>query len=328
MFEIILANSKKFYCDENTTIFEAAKKEQILLEHSCLSARCRSCLVKIISGHTVNNEDELVLSVEEKQENYVLSCNAKPKSNLVLDITDLGDETFIQKMIVPAKVNSIVNLTNDILKVVLRLPPSTIFKFNPGQYVNIIKGDIIRSYSISSYSSNNYLEFFIKKYDNGLMSNYWFNHVKVDDLLRLEGPLGTFFLRKPIFSNVVFLATGTGVAPVKAILESINQSNFNFKETKIWVITGARYETDIFWIPKTINKLNITFIPVLSKPGNNWNGECGYVQNVVLKLGIDLSDSQVYACGSLNMIESAKKLLIQNSLNEKQFFSDAFVETN
>ena len=330
MFEIALGNNKKFYCDENTTIFDDAKNANILLEHSCLSARCRSCAVKIISGQTQNVEDELVLTGDEKKQNYVLSCNAKPLSDLILDIEDLGDVTIFSKKIVPSKIDALAKLTDTVLKVTLRLPPTANYNFNAGQYVNLIKGELVRSYSIANSSTQtNNLEFFIKKYENGLMSKYWFEEAKIDDLLRIEGPLGSFFLRKTNCTNIVRLVTGTGVAPIKSILESLNECQLEFLETKFWVIVGARYEEDIFWnAPINSKILNLKYIPVLSKPNDNWKGEKGYVQDVVLKIGIDLNETQVYACGSNAMIESAKKLLFQNSLKEKQFFSDAFVETN
>lgn len=328
MFEINLKNNKSFLCDENTTIFQAAKSSGIFLEHSCLTARCRSCIVKIENGTTVNQQDELVLSEDERQQNYVLSCNAKPITNLDLDIEDLGDVTLYEKKIVPAKIKSIELITEDVIKVILRLPPTANFKFISGQYVNLIKGTINRSYSIAnSYSTNTELEFFIKKYENGLMSQYWFHEAKINDLLRVEGPLGSFFLRETKKKNIIFLATGTGVAPIKSILDELENNQFEgVNEKKIWIFVGARHEEDLFWYPKINNK--IIFIPTLSRVNEDWQGERGYVQDNVLKQNIDLKDAQVYACGSNEMIESAKKLLIMNSLEENQFYSDAFVQTN
>jgi CDP-4-dehydro-6-deoxyglucose reductase len=275
-------------------------------------------------------ETEIVLTDEERTQNYVLSCNAKPLSNLKLDIEDVGSVTIFSKKIVPAKVDSIEKITNDVIKIVFRLPPTANFDFNAGQYVNLIKGNLNRSYSIASKSNNNnQLEFFIKKYEQGLMSQYWFDEAKVNDLLRLEGPLGTFFLRDSVCHDIVFLATGTGVAPIKSILETMLESANKFADKKLWVIVGARYEEDLFWDPKEFkSQLNINFIPVLSRASSEWEGERGYVQDVVLKQTIDLKRTQVYACGSNTMIEAAKKLLIKNSLKENQFFSDAFVATN
>ena len=328
MYKIQLKNNKLFDCSPEETIFNAAKNSGINLDHSCLSARCRSCIVKVLHGKTKNIEDELVLTKEEKNDNFVLSCNAKPISDLKLDIEDLNGITFYDKKIVPAKVDFIKVETKDVIRISLRLPPNSDFKFNSGQYVNLNKGNLTRSYSIANkYSSKNQLEFFIKKYQNGLMSKYWFEDIKPNDLLRIEGPVGTFFLRKSNFKNIIFLATGTGVAPIIAMLEDIEEYSKEQTEKSFWLFVGARFKEDLFWTPK-IDKLNIKYIPVLSRQNNNWDGEKGYVQDVLLKQQIDLENAQVYACGSSEMINSAKELLFKNNLTENNFFSDAFVQTN
>ena len=328
MFKIKLKNNKTFTCDKDSTIFEAAKKSNIVLEHSCLSSRCRSCLVKILSGKTINKEEELVLTEEDKNENFVLSCNAKPLSDIELDIEDIGKIKLFEKKIIPSKISVIEKLTDDIIKIVLRLPPNSNFNFNSGQYVNIIKGSLTRSYSIANCSDHkNQLEFFIKKYENGLMSAYFFKEAKINDLLRLEGPIGTFFLRDSNLKNIVFLATGTGVAPIKSILEGLEKSHEQYQNKIFWLIVGARYQEDLFWNPN-FKILNIKYIPVLSRIDNDWKGEKGYVQDVVLKQQIDLENTQVYACGSNDMINSAKELFFKNNLKENNFFSDAFVQSN
>lgn len=330
MFNIKLRNGKSFTCDSNTTIFDAAKNNGIILEHSCLTARCRSCAVLVETGTMIDKLDDLVLSADEKSNNWTLSCNAIPNSDLVLDIEDLGDIKVYEKKIIPAKIQSINKLNDTVIEVSFRLPPNSNFGYNSGQYINIIKGNIKRSYSIANaYQENGILVFLIKKYENGLMSNYWFNEAKENDLLRVEGPVGSFFLRETDVENIIFLATGTGVAPIKAILENIADSPKKLSNKKIWIFSGARNENDIFWQPNELNKIsNLKYIPVLSRASEDWKGEKGYVQDILIKQNIPLENAQVYACGSNNMIESAKKLLIEKGLNKKNFFSDAFVATN
>ena len=329
MFQISLKNNKFFLCDKDTTIFQAAKNANIFLEHSCLTARCRSCIVKIKEGETVNNQEELVLSETEKAENFVLSCNAKPISDLLLDVEDLGNIVLHDKKIVPSKIDTIEYVTKDVLKIIVRLPPTANFNFVSGQYVNIIKGSLNRSYSIANMSGDNSkLTFYIKKYETGLMSEYWFNQAKANDLIRLEGPLGSFFFRKSTKKNIVFLATGTGIAPIKAILEQIETSKEDYSDKKILLLVGARKEEDFFWIPEIKSNIQVEYIPVLSRSNENWIGKKGYVQNILLEQKVDLTNAQIYACGSNEMIESARKLLIENSLPANQFYSDAFICTN
>jgi CDP-4-dehydro-6-deoxyglucose reductase len=329
MFNITLKNNKTFVCDSTTTIFEAAKANGIALEHSCLTARCRSCLVKILEGTTKDKLDDLVLSMDEKEKNYTLSCNAIPTSDVSMDVEDLGDVVLYDKKIVPSKIASIEYLTKSVIKLILRLPPNANFKYNSGQYVNLIWSGVKRSYSIAnSYQENTNLEFFIKKYEGGLMSDYWFHKAKINDLLRVEGPLGSFFLRDTEKQNIIFLATGTGIAPVKAILEHMETSEKDFSNKKVYVFFGARYEDDLFWTLNSLKNADITYIPVLSRSTKNWVGKTGYVQNVVIEEEIDLSNTQVYACGSNEMIESAKIVLSAKALPENDFFSDAFICTN
>ena len=330
MFQITLKNGIKFHCDSSTTIFEAAKNSGIILEHSCLKARCRSCAVQIETGSTKDKLDDLVLSSEEKAEKWILSCNAVPISDLILDKEGLTGIQIFEKKIIPAKINFIKKITDSVIEVGLRLPPNSNFDYNAGQYVNIINGNIKRSYSIANaFIQSGILTFYIKKYENGLMSNYWFEIAKENDLLRIEGPLGSFFLRENKKENIIFLATGTGIAPIKAILENLIKSEALSQDNTLWLFVGARYENDLFWDPRDLGDFNnIKYIPVLSRAEEGWKGEHGYIQNIVIKQNILLANSQVYACGSDAMIESSKKTLIDNGLNKLYFFSDAFVQSN
>jgi CDP-4-dehydro-6-deoxyglucose reductase len=328
-YKITLKNGKSFYCGGNSTILNAAKLAGVELEHSCLKARCLSCVTKVISGNYTDVIDDMVLSLEEKKD-YLLSCIAVPTSDLFLDIEDLNGIQRFDKKIVPAKINSIKKLNSSVIEVSLRLPPNTNFCYNSGQYVNISRGLITRSYSIANECTNNgVLKFFIKSYENGLMSNYWFRGANPNDLLRIEGPFGSFIYRNTEIKNIIFLATGTGVAPINAILEKINSSPNDYSDKIFWLFVGARFKEDLFWSPSRFNeKLNINYIPVLSKGPENWYGERGYIQNLVLKHNVELANSQVYACGSNKMIESARKMLVEHGLNKSQFFSDAFVASS
>lgn len=328
MFQIKLKNQKTFICENDMTIFNAANKAGILLEHSCLMARCRSCIVKVINGKTLNESEEFILSEEEKEEGYVLSCNSKPISNLELDVEDLGNVVLSEVRTLPCKIDKLEILSSDILKVTLRLPPTITFDYISGQYINVINGSIKRSYSIANnFKNDSKIELLIKKYENGFMSKYWFDEAKENDLLRLEGPLGTFFYRESEAKDIIFLVTGTGIAPVKAILEHISKNQNDFSKKKIWVIWGGRFSSDLFWKPEMVIE-NIKYIPVLSRPDKNWKGATGYVQNILLQQINNLEDAQVYACGSNDMILSSKLLLSNFGLPKNNFYSDAFVSTN
>lgn len=194
--------------------------------------------------------------------------------------------------------------------------------------MNVIKGNIKRSYSIGNSSNKNTgIELFIKKYPGGLLSQYWFNEAKINDLLRIEGPRGTFFLRNNAsHKNIIFLATGTGIAPVKSILESIAGLSEGFKNKNVYVFWGVKYGKDLFWTPENLN-FNIKYFPVLSREKTP-SAEAGHIQDVLLSKNIDLKESIVYACGSNDMIHEAKNKLIENGLADFNFYSDAFVTSN
>lgn len=327
MFKIRLKNNKSFTCSKETTIFKAAKEAGIQLEHSCLTARCRSCSCKVVEGTSGKIIEDVVLTEDDIKKGVILTCNAVPTSDMLLDMEDLGAVELQKSRTLPAKIDSMTPVTKTVVKIVLRLPPKSNFKFEAGQYINILKGAVKRSYSIANAKcSENKMEFYIKEYKHGVMSNYWFNEAKENDLLRIEGPLGTFFYRENESENIIFLATGTGIAPVKSILEQLD-SSVVLKDKKIWLFWGGRFEEDIFWQPD-FNNLNLTFIPVLSRAEKGWKGASGYVQDAVLKANVNLTKAQVYACGLTNMITSAKEVFIDNSLPENQFYSDAFVSTN
>ena len=328
MHLITLKDNKTFQCSENETLIEGARKAGIILEHSCLSGRCSSCKVKVDSGISVATSAELGLNDEEKEAGNILSCVRTPKSDMVIQAEDLSEYGIVTPKTIPAKINSIELLTEDVIKVTLRFPPNQSLHFIAGQYVNIIKGNIKRSYSIANApNENSSLEFFIKKYEGGLFSQYWFNEAKVNDLLRIEGPKGTFFLRNNTnCKNIILLATGTGIAPVKSILESIVDSSEKFKDSTIFVFWGVRHFKDLFWNPTDLG-LEINYYPVLSRETNALT-EFGHVQNILLNKNIDLKESVVYACGSNDMIHEAKGKLIENGLPDFNFYSDAFVTSN
>lgn len=326
MFRINLKNDIHFLCSPDETILSGAQKKNINLDYSCKTGRCQSCKAKVIHGTSFANTDETGLSEEEKSKGYILTCVRTPTSDLILDIEDLSGYSLEQVRTLPAKVDKITAISSDVIELQLRMPPNASFRYLSGQYINIIKGDYKRSYSIANTNSPSNLVFFIKNYGGGRFSNYLFNEAKLNDLLRIEGPIGTFFYRKTNKKNIVFLATGTGIAPVKAILEQLDENNSEVKDKNIYLFFGGRTENDLFWKPNFKN-IKVHFITVLSRGNVNWIGEKGYVQDSVVSKEIDLSDSVLYACGSQNMIKDSRVLLTKNGLLEEAFYSDAFISS-
>jgi CDP-4-dehydro-6-deoxyglucose reductase, E3 len=326
MFKIKLKNSISFLCSEDDTILKGAERENKYLNYSCKVGRCKSCKAKVIKGSSIAVAEENVLTSKEKKDGYVLTCVRKPTSDLSLDIEDLSAYAFEPIKIFPSKVDAITKLSDNVIELKLRVPLQSRFNYLPGQYINIIKGDYKRSYSIANIDSSTGIVLFIKNYQGGKFSTYLFNEAKINDLMRVEGPLGTFFFRHTKKTNIVFLATGTGIAPIKAILESLDQNNLEIIGKNIYLFFGARTNKDLFWEPKFQN-IDVIYVPVLSRSLNNWNGEKGHIQEVLISKKIDMKDSVVYACGSVNMIKDAKELAIENGLPEEFFYSDEFISS-
>lgn len=324
---VFLADGVSFDVTSGETILNSAREKDIVLEHSCRNGSCGVCKAKVVSGDTYKLSDEISLTDQDVEAKMILTCCRAVKSDVRLDIESLGDFANIKTQTVPAKIDSIRFLSADVVEVVLRTPPATCLEFIAGQYVDVIgSGGLRRSYSLANAPRNDgrlFLE--IRRIEGGRFSEYWFEHAQINDLLRVEGPLGTFCLRPNPIKNLIFLATGTGIAPIKSILQGL--SNIPSEEAqfteKIQLYWGARNLQDLYWTPE-FPSLPLRYSPVLSQsPG--WGGRTGYVQHALLSDEIDLTGSAVYACGSEKMIRSAKNLLVKAGLDEKSFYSDAFV---
>lgn len=327
---IVLANGTYFDSNQDETILNAAMSSDIALEYSCRTGRCSVCKAKVVSGDTKLVSTETSLTTDDIAAGYILTCCRSATSDLELDIEDLGDLVKYKPKTVPARIDTINPVSHDVVSVVLRTPPTGTLKFRAGQYIDLIgPNGVRRSYSLANAPrKDGKLKLEIRKVEGGQLSRYWFGEAKVNDLLRLEGPLGTFCLRAKPSKNLILLATGTGIAPIKAILEELAASSSGgaICYENIYLYWGGRVQADIYWLPEFAG-LPLTFIPVLSRAAE-WSGRTGYVQDAVIADQIELGLSSVYACGSESMIHSARETLVKSGLSSKQFYSDAFVSSS
>jgi len=323
MFVVTLSNGRHFDNPADSSILDAARSNGIVLEHSCRTGRCGACKATVLAGTTRALCLEEALSEDEKAAGAILTCCRAATSDINLDIEDLGRLAGIKTRIFPCRIKSIGQLTSNIIRVVLRLPPNAVLGFLPGQYIDIFVAGVRRSYSIANAPrADNTIELHIRRFENGVMSQFWFEQAKPEDLLRFEAPLGSFFLRDTSCKNIVFLATGTGIAPVKAMVEEIAANPGLVEGKKVRVYWGNRKPDDFYWRPE--NNIVSEFYPVLSRPSAEWTGRRGYVQDALSSDLGDLSDAVVYACGSPSMIASAKERLVSLGLSPRHFYSDAF----
>lgn len=329
MASVKLQNGKSFSSDPGISLLDSAKAAGLTLEYSCRTGRCGVCRAAVLSGDTEALQAETSLTADELAAGMILTCCRQAVTDVEIDAEDIGALGDIAVKTLPCRIDTVTHLADNVVEVILRVPPASKLHYLPGQYLDVIgEGGLRRSYSIANAPrADGKLELQIREVENGAMSRFWFGNAKANDLLRLEGPLGTFCLRDKDASTLVFLATGTGIAPVKAILEQLASEPSLAMGKKIFIYWGGRTPTDIYWAPQ-VEALDATFVPVLSQAAAGWQGRTGYVQSALIADGIDLTRAVVYACGSESMIHSAREALTIAGLPIKHFYSDAFVSSN
>jgi len=304
---------------------DAALRAKVALAYSCRTGRCSTCKGRLRRGTTEALRDEPGLTSGELAEGWILTCVRSASTDVELEVEDLGDVRLSSAGTFPCRIHSLGLLAPDVIKVVLRLSPTSDFHYLPGQYIDVIAhGGMRRSYSIANAPAvEKRIELHIRMVPGGEMSKYWFEHARPNDLLRLNGPLGTFFLRNVDDRDLVFLATGTGIAPVKAMLESLSGLQVS-PPRSITVIWGGRKTDDLYWDTSQSGAPH-RYIPVLSRADSYWTGVRGHVHQALLKQCVDWTSTVVYACGSDAMIHSARTELLKAGLYPQRFYSDAFV---
>lgn len=323
---VMLRNCRSFEVTTGETILQAATKQQIAIEHSCGTGRCGVCIAGVLTGETAILQFEEALSAEDAAAGRILTCCRAPVTDVALNIESLDQLAGIRRSVVPCRISSLVRHGDSLLVVTLRLPPNARFRYLPGQHVNIIRGEISRSYSLAAApTEGNVIELHIRRYQGGAMSAYWFDEATENDLLRMEGPLGTFFLRDQDTHSVVLLCTGTGIAPAKAILEDLARRPLAAR-TKVYLFWGNRHEEDFFWHPGSL-ELALEYVPVISRPRASWQGAVGHVQDHLLAHVPIVAEADVYACGSTAMIKDVETLLASAGHAPHRYYYDAFVSS-
>ena len=313
-----------FNAGETATILDSALENNINIEYSCKDGTCGSCKAKLISGEIEQGENS-ALTNEDISNGFILTCCSKPKTNIEINVNYYPELSHIKKKTYPCKLDNIEIIGSDIAILSLRLPPTARIEYLAGQFIDLIINGQRRSYSIANASGGN-IELHVRKVSNGVFSQIIFNELKLQQLLRIEGPQGTFFVRdndRPL----IFLAGGTGFAPVKAMVEELINKNDQRPIHIYWGMPQGRlFYSDIVnkW---SVEYPNIQYVPVVSEEDSSWHGQTGFVHQAVINDFPDLSNFSVYACGSLAMISAAHQEFVEYGLAEDQFFSDAFVSS-
>jgi CDP-4-dehydro-6-deoxyglucose reductase len=324
-------SGRQFAAEPEETLLDAALRQGLTLPYGCKDGACGSCKGKVLSGQVDHGKSQShALKDDEKAAGLALYCCARAESDLVIECKQLGSVNDIPVKTLPSRIEKLEKLAPDVIELQLRLPASERLQFWAGQYIDILlKDGKKRSYSLANAPHDDaFLQLHIRHVPGGLFTEQVFNSLKVRDILRFNGPHGTFYLREDSTKPMILLAGGTGFAPIKAIVEHAIAEQC---QRPIFIYWGAKARVDLYQhaLPESwaATQASIQYIPVLSEPAaeDNWAGRSGLVHEAVLADFADLSGYQVYACGAPVMIEAAKRdFITTRQLPEEEFFADAF----
>src|SRR6266849_6297095 len=309
--------------EEGKSVLQAGLDAGYMLPYSCRAGVCRTCRGTILEGKVdYGLVHATYLPDTDKAKGYALLCQAKPLTDLTVEVREVHG---VRPRIIPCRVERLEKPAPDVAVLGLRLPMNENFRFLAGQYIDILlKEGKRRSYSLATKPDSGgvtALEIHVRQTPGGLFTEHVFSKLKVRDLLRFEGPLGSFYLREESDRPIVMVASGTGFAPIKSIIEYALEKKIARPITLYW---GCRVKQDLYQLDVAQSWPHVKFIPVLSD--EKWEGRMGFVHRAVMEDFPDMSGVQVYACGAPIVIESARRdFSAQCKLPPDEFYADSFL---
>jgi len=331
-FQITIKPSEhSFACAEGESVLGAAMRADLMIPYGCRNGACGTCKGRILDGAVDYGAHQPgTLTETEKTQGLALFCVAKPKGPLTIEVREVRRAGDIQIRKLPCRIEKIDKAAPDVAVVSLKLPANERLQYLAGQYIDLLlKDGRRRSFSIATPPENDaLLELHIRHVPGGYFSGQLFSEFKGREILRFEGPLGTFYLREDSDKPIIFIAGGTGFAPIKAVIEHALNHAVKRPMVLYW---GVRSLRDLYLpdLPGTWQQRHpdFRFIPVLSDPlpEDRWQGRTGLVHQAVMTDFPDLSGYQIYACGGPAMIDAAKRdFTAQCALPALEFFADSF----
>jgi len=315
----------EFEIKPSQTILEAAISSGITLPYGCRSGSCGSCKATIIKGE-VFHEDIMpgVLTDQDKSEQNFLLCKTYATSDVTITSPVEKKLDEFPKKITPVRVEKLNLLNHDVMQILLKLPAGENLQFKAGQYLEfILKDGARRAFSMANAPSDDLIELHVRLIEGGTFTNYVFNEMKEKSIHRIEVPIGNFYLRESD-RPMIFVAGGTGFAPIKSIINDCHRAGV---ERKIYLYRGFKTHKDLYqdevvenW-KKNIN--NFEAINIYSEEVVNEQEKSLVHKKVIKDLG-QLDSFDVYCCGAPGMIEVAYKEFVEAGLNPNSFYSDAF----
>jgi len=321
----------QFPAQEGESVLQSALNAGLVLPYGCRDGACGTCKGKLIEGKLdYGRYSEKVLTPAERDQGYALFCQAKPLGDVVIEAREVRRAGDIPVKKLPARVQRMQRAADDVMIVHLKLPANERLQFLPGQYVDLLlKDGTRRSFSMGNAPHDDeFVQLHVRHVAGGSFTDHVFATMKERDILRFEGPLGTFFLREESDKPIVFVASGTGFAPIKAIIEAAFQKGVTRPMRLYW---GGRRPKDLYLdeLPAkwAAEHPGFEYVPVISDPlpEDRWTGRTGFVHRAVMQDFPDLSGHQVYACGVPIMVDSARRDFVsQCKLPENEFYADSF----
>ncbi len=327
----IQSKNRSFDCGPGEAILDAALRQGITMPYGCRGGRCGGCMGSVVEGEFVYpNGQPGGIADSEIMEGKALFCQARPKTDMVIEVVIVDTPAGIEPRKMPARVHSIDRLTDDVVQLKLKIPAASRLPFLAGQYVDFILSDgRRRAFSLANPPHHDeFLEFQIRHVPGGYFTHFVFEEMRNKALIRIEGPLGTFYLREDHERPIIMMAGGTGMAPLRSMLLHMFATGDDRPVHLFW---GARAKKDIY-LPDEIDQWlktypdKIKFTPVLSEPAesDNWNGDTGFVHEAVTRTYPDMSDYEVYMSGPPPMVYAARDAFMAQGLPEGCVFSDTF----
>lgn len=345
-FQITVRPSgRTFVVEGDETILEAALRAGIGLPYGCKNGACGACKSKALEGQwQQGTHSSSALKPEEQASGALLVCCSRPQTDMTIEARELSGFGDIPIRKMPARLAKLERVAPDVVMVSLQLPANERLQFRAGQYLEfILKDGSRRCYSMATAPhADELIQLHIRHLPGGKFTDALFGvegaapMMKERDIVRIEAPLGAFFLREDNTQPIVLLASGTGFAPIKAIAEHIFYKRLNCGDAgklarPVSLYWGCRTRADLYMdaLPRqwAAEQSNFRYVPVLSDvtAADVWGGRTGFVHRAVMEDLPDLSGYQVYACGAPVMVNAAKKdFIAQCKLPEDQFFADAF----
>ncbi len=317
-----------FEVHPSQTILEAAIEASINLPYGCRNGACGSCKGKVVQGKVMHDDYQgSAMTDAELAAGCALFCCARPLGDLTIECREVAGLNGFKPRILPARVQLMEKLTDDVMVMHLKLPSTERLQFLAGQYIEfLLKDGKRRAFSLANAPhDDSTLQLHLRLVEGGEFTQYVFNELQTKAIMRIEAPFGSFYLREDSQKPTIFIVGGTGFAPVKGMIEHMLYSNIN---REVVLYRGGRTALDLY-----MNELcekwaemmpNISYVPVVAESDAAWKGRTGLVHQAVLDDFADLSDHQVYCCGAPGMVDIAHQTFIAQGLPEDEFFSDAF----